>query len=317
MKSISEKKKKTLQVLKEIYFSYKNNKEINFEIITKLLYPNQIKDNLYDQQQQENKENEIKIKTEPLKQFLNEKYDDLIDTDEIINKMRDPKNGIIIKNRRYYLKIYENCFLGNEMVDWILKNISRVKTREDAVLFGQEILEEGYFDHVVKEKPFKDQELFYRFKFDEKPILQQSNSFFGGSTTPRNSSTSNNNSNGNGTTISLMDAKKIEYQKHQQNYLTLQSFLVKRISNFMMISEVELQASQNISQGQITIQLIQNQTIKLSKKASEMKEIDILPNVEHGFYILFSNYETWKFQSTNRLNCIQFFNEILQQISNI
>eukprot|EP01080_Neovahlkampfia_damariscottae_P001044 gene1044-10563_t len=312
--NVNEKNRNTLLVLKEIYFSYKNNIEIDMNIITKILYPIQNSSDLNLKSNSNSNPNDSnislkssKIKIEPSKNFLNDTYDDLVNLDDIINKMKDPKLGVVIKNRRYYLKTYESCFIGSEMVSWIIENVPRIKTRDDAVLFGQEILEEGYFDHVVKEKPFKDIDYFYRFKSDEKKLTQSSSFFQGAPTTPRSSNI----------VSSIQDQKRIEFQKHQQNYLTLQSFQVQRISNFMTISEVELQASQNISQGQITIQIIQNQTIKSSKLASQMKEINILPKVEHGFYILFSNYETWKFQSTNRLNCIQFFNEILQQISNV
>jgi hypothetical protein len=202
-------------VLREIHFSFVSNFPLNLDKITKVLYPEYLPDST------SNIVNQQKIVIEPSRNFLEETYEDMLDIDKIINMMRDPKKGVQIKNRRYFLKTYENCFIGKELVTWIVKNISRIKSREDAVSLGEELMEEGYFDHVVKEHPFKDSEYYYRFQIDEKKLQ---NSFF----SPNTKATS------------WLDTKKMAMQKLSQDFLTLQSYNVKRISAFMLIGEAEV-----------------------------------------------------------------------------
>ena len=73
--------------------------------------------------------------------------------------------GVEIKTRRSKLKLFQRCFLGNEAVDWIVKQTKL--SREDAVALGQKMVDKGIFHHVLDEHKFKDEELFYRFQEDE------------------------------------------------------------------------------------------------------------------------------------------------------
>ena len=75
------------------------------------------------------------------------------------------KEGVEIKTRRYKLKLYQHCFLGNEAVDWIAKQVQ--VSRTDAIKLGQQMIDKGIFHHVVDEHQFKDEPLFYRFYEDE------------------------------------------------------------------------------------------------------------------------------------------------------
>jgi len=79
-------------------------------------------------------------------------------------EMRSP-TGVEIKTRRYKIKLYQRCFLGNEAVDWISKKtkISRI----DAIKLGQKMLDKGIFNHVTDQHQFKDESLFYRFQDDQ------------------------------------------------------------------------------------------------------------------------------------------------------
>lgn len=75
------------------------------------------------------------------------------------------ENGISIKARRHKLKLYQRCFLGNEVVDWLVAKLKI--SRADAVKLGQKMIDKNIFHHVAKEHPFKDEPLFYRFVEDE------------------------------------------------------------------------------------------------------------------------------------------------------
>jgi len=59
---------------------------------------------------------------------------------------------------------YPSCFIGKDAVDWLLKNVTELKTREDAIELGNLLMSLGLFRHVTREHAFKDQELFYAFE---------------------------------------------------------------------------------------------------------------------------------------------------------
>ena len=84
---------------------------------------------------------------------------------QLSSQMRSEKEGVEIKTRRHKLKLFQRCFLGNEAVDWIVKQTKL--SREEAVALGQKMIDKGIFHHVLDEHKFKDEELFYRFQEDE------------------------------------------------------------------------------------------------------------------------------------------------------
>lgn len=75
------------------------------------------------------------------------------------------KDGLEIKTRRYKLKLYHHCFLGNEAVDWLVKKLNI--SREEAVKLGQKLITKKLVHHVHDEPDFKDEPLFYRFCEDD------------------------------------------------------------------------------------------------------------------------------------------------------
>ena len=52
----------------------------------------------------------------------------------------------LIKDRRYHLKVYEKCFVGHDMVDWLLKK-GEVESRSEAVAMMQKLLDHGVVHH--------------------------------------------------------------------------------------------------------------------------------------------------------------------------
>lgn len=68
--------------------------------------------------------------------------------------------GVEIKDRRYRLRIYPECFVASEGVTW-LERALRVP-RDKAVAVGQALQSAGLIYHVAKEQPFADEELFFR-----------------------------------------------------------------------------------------------------------------------------------------------------------
>ncbi|KAL6042214.1 vacuolar membrane-associated protein iml1 [Balamuthia mandrillaris] len=82
----------------------------------------------------------------------------------IVEQMSDTRNGgVELKNRRYFFKTYNNCFLGSEAVTWLVDNVPLLESREQAVQFGQMLMNNGYIYHVTNSHPFGDSNYFYVF----------------------------------------------------------------------------------------------------------------------------------------------------------
>jgi hypothetical protein len=68
--------------------------------------------------------------------------------------------GADIKDRRYHLRIYPECFIASEGVTWIERAL-RVP-REKAIEIGQALQASGLIYHVAREQTFSDAALFFR-----------------------------------------------------------------------------------------------------------------------------------------------------------
>lgn len=79
---------------------------------------------------------------------------------QLVEQMRGPE-GLSIRDRRYRLTRYPNCFVGSEAVAWIVR--TQKATHAEAVRLGQLLVERGIIHHVTDEHSFKDEHLFYRF----------------------------------------------------------------------------------------------------------------------------------------------------------
>ncbi|ABW28242.1 MULTISPECIES: mechanosensitive ion channel protein [Acaryochloris] len=88
----------------------------------------------------------------------------LINLEKLVAKMRTV-GGIKIKNRVYRLKEYPYCFIGSEAVRWLMHNVKL--SREEAIGLGQRLMDDKWIHHVSDSHQFKDEELFYRFYWDE------------------------------------------------------------------------------------------------------------------------------------------------------
>lgn len=70
-------------------------------------------------------------------------------------------NGIPIVDRYWHLKFYKYCFIGMDLVNFLISNFKDIETREEAVEFGNRLMEEKVFLHVVSKHHFLDGHYFY------------------------------------------------------------------------------------------------------------------------------------------------------------
>uniref|UniRef100_A0AAX7TGP6 DEP domain-containing protein n=1 Tax=Astatotilapia calliptera TaxID=8154 RepID=A0AAX7TGP6_ASTCA len=68
----------------------------------------------------------------------------------------------IVKKRRCGKKTMVDCFLGCELVEWLLQ-VGLAQDRGEAVLYGTRLQEGGVLQHIKQEYSFQDSPLYYRF----------------------------------------------------------------------------------------------------------------------------------------------------------
>lgn len=84
--------------------------------------------------------------------------------DSVAKDMRSSTNGLVINDRIWHRMLYSDTFTGADMVTWMCNEYSDVRSREEAVLEGGRLMEEGLFEHVHKVHGFLDGHYFYRLR---------------------------------------------------------------------------------------------------------------------------------------------------------
>jgi hypothetical protein len=85
--------------------------------------------------------------------------------------MKGPE-GVVVKDRKYHLKMYKNCFVGKEAVSWLLENAKlfglKVKIREDAVKLGNRLMSMGIIfgpiNHSSSKSVLEDENDYFTFE---------------------------------------------------------------------------------------------------------------------------------------------------------
>eukprot|EP00127_Corallochytrium_limacisporum_P003291 Clim_evm140s147 gene=Clim_evmTU140s147 len=82
--------------------------------------------------------------------------------DQLAEKFSEFKISANVANRRYLLRTYHDCFVGDEATQ-LLAEICKVKIPQ-AEEIGQKFLNQGLIEHVTGDHGFKNSKYFYRFK---------------------------------------------------------------------------------------------------------------------------------------------------------
>ncbi|MGK7928423.1 MAG: mechanosensitive ion channel domain-containing protein [Spirulina sp.] len=85
-----------------------------------------------------------------------------LDLEALVKEIKGSE-GIEIKDRRYRLKTYPRCFIGAELVDWLM--MREECSREEAIAIGEHLRKRGIIHHVTDEHSFQDEYLFYQFYY--------------------------------------------------------------------------------------------------------------------------------------------------------
>ncbi|NET49049.1 MAG: mechanosensitive ion channel, partial [Merismopedia sp. SIO2A8] len=71
------------------------------------------------------------------------------------------EQGLERRDRTYDGQLHSNCFTGTTVVEWLVQQ--RDYTREDAILIGQWLLQQGFIYAVADQERFEDGYHFYQF----------------------------------------------------------------------------------------------------------------------------------------------------------
>ncbi|GJQ83295.1 putative translation initiation factor IF-2, N-terminal region [Trypoxylus dichotomus] len=72
-----------------------------------------------------------------------------------------PTTGIILRSHKFRLRMYSECFLGSELVDWLIRQ-QKANTRIQAAAICQALLEGGYIECVSDPCSFVDGYALYK-----------------------------------------------------------------------------------------------------------------------------------------------------------
>uniref|UniRef100_A0A8C7U2P2 Phosphatidylinositol 3,4,5-trisphosphate-dependent Rac exchanger 1 protein n=1 Tax=Oncorhynchus mykiss TaxID=8022 RepID=A0A8C7U2P2_ONCMY len=85
---------------------------------------------------------------------------------EKLYHMMMTKSRHLIKDRRRKLSIVPKCFMGNEFVSWLIDS-GEISKPDEGVNLGQALLENGIIHHVSDKHQFKNEQVLYRFRYDD------------------------------------------------------------------------------------------------------------------------------------------------------
>ena len=73
-----------------------------------------------------------------------------------------PPAGVVRSARRWHLRSYDDVFIGSHFVTWLVTNFEDIRTREEAVTYGEEMMGKGLFEHCKGSHQFLDGHYFYK-----------------------------------------------------------------------------------------------------------------------------------------------------------
>ncbi|KAF2240040.1 hypothetical protein EV356DRAFT_438368 [Viridothelium virens] len=94
------------------------------------------------------------------------------------------ERGIPVMDRRWHLRLHYNCFVGSDLVSWLLKYFKDVETRDDAVELGNNLMQKGLFQHVQQKHTFRDGNFFFQIATDYRRRESRASWFGGRRTVP-------------------------------------------------------------------------------------------------------------------------------------
>lgn len=81
----------------------------------------------------------------------------------VLAQQLQSEGGLKLVDRTWHFKFHPHCFLGSELVTWLIKYFEDISTRGEAVEYGQSLKDRRLFGHVERRHGFLDGHYFYEF----------------------------------------------------------------------------------------------------------------------------------------------------------
>uniref|UniRef100_A0A8C5MVL4 Phosphatidylinositol-3,4,5-trisphosphate dependent Rac exchange factor 2 n=1 Tax=Leptobrachium leishanense TaxID=445787 RepID=A0A8C5MVL4_9ANUR len=81
------------------------------------------------------------------------------------NEMQDVISKVM-RDKDYHLRTYKSVVMANKLIDWLIAQ-GDCRTREEAIILGVALCDNGFMHHVLEKSEFKDEPLLFRFFSDE------------------------------------------------------------------------------------------------------------------------------------------------------
>ncbi|KAL1006309.1 hypothetical protein UPYG_G00070610 [Umbra pygmaea] len=72
----------------------------------------------------------------------------------------------VIRDKDYHLRTYKSVVMANKLIEWLIAQ-GDCRTREEALILGKELCDNGFMHHVLEKSEFRDEPLLFRFFADE------------------------------------------------------------------------------------------------------------------------------------------------------
>ncbi|KAK9240328.1 hypothetical protein V1525DRAFT_395628 [Lipomyces kononenkoae] len=90
-----------------------------------------------------------------------ERYDRSVKLTVLAQELQSER-GIRLVDRRWHWKLHQHCFVGSELVAWLLDNFKDIDTTDEAVDYGNELMQARLFHHVEHRHSLLDGHYFYQ-----------------------------------------------------------------------------------------------------------------------------------------------------------
>ncbi|QPG73062.1 hypothetical protein FOA43_000366 [Brettanomyces nanus] len=92
--------------------------------------------------------------------FSAPKYSKTISLNRLASILQSDE-GIEIIDRKWHMITHNYCFIGTDFVSWLIENFEDIDNRDEAVDYGNQLMERGLFRHVNSRHHFLDGHYFY------------------------------------------------------------------------------------------------------------------------------------------------------------
>ncbi|KAH3663758.1 hypothetical protein OGAPHI_005160 [Ogataea philodendri] len=105
--------------------------------------------------------------------FQNTRFDQKVPLAKLARAIEGDE-GIRVADRKWHLRTHPNCFVGSDLVSWMIENFEDIDTREQAVEYGNKLMDQGLFRHVESRHRFLDGHYFYELLKETEPATVSS-----------------------------------------------------------------------------------------------------------------------------------------------